>query len=386
LHGDDILPVFEKNTVSITFDSEKIPTKKEYACKHVYETLFTNQLPVVISNVEFYHKRIKGNRLSKILIKKDIKSLALLPMDLGGGLKYIHELGSKHTNRLNAINLVKLKKLMPFMQSFSERAIKARTNEISAIIQRECTSIHPSVQWRFEEEAEVFLDKLEIGESPTFHEIVFADVMPLYGQIDISGSSNARNNAIQEDLSNLLRQSISVFEALTQERKLPFYDQLAFQANKYLLELENNFNASSEQQIQSFFSNQLLPLFNHINEFEKKVSGISELLESLDPKKKTLYKARKAYDQTVDIINKDLSDFLSKQQVKAQEIFPHYFEKFKTDGIEHNLYVGQSIAPQKAYHSSVLYNLRIWQLQVMCEMEAMYYNKREDYSVQLDVF
>jgi hypothetical protein len=45
-----------------------------------------------------------------------------------------------------------------------------------------------------------------------------------------------------------------------------------------------------------------------------------------------------------------LSTFLEKQQVKAQAIFPHYFEKYKTDGVEYNLYIGQSISKQLNYH------------------------------------
>jgi hypothetical protein len=83
--------------------------------------------------------------------------------------------------------------------------------------------------------------------------------------------------------------------------------------------------------------------------------------------------------------NKALSAFLEKQQAKAQEIFPHYFEKFNTDGIEHNLYVGQSITKHLKYHPTVLYNLRLWQLQVTCEMEAMYYEKQKEFPLQLEV-
>ena len=80
-----------------------------------------------------------------------------------------------------------------------------------------------------------------------------------------------------------------------------------------------------------------------------------------------------------------MSTFLDKQQLKAQEIFPHYFEKFKTDGIEHNLYIGQSITKYLNYHPTVLYNLRLWQLQVTCEMEAMYYEKQKEFPLQLEV-
>ena len=52
---------------------------------------------------------------------------------------------------------------------------------------------------------------------------------------------------------------------------------------------------------------------------------------------------------------------------KAQAIFPHYFEKFKTDGVEHNIYVGQSMTHDKTFDEVQLKNLRLWQLKLMCE-------------------
>jgi hypothetical protein len=34
-----------------------------------------------------------------------------------------------------------------------------------------------------------------------------------------------------------------------------------------------------------------------------------------------------------------MATVLDKEQTEAQKIFPHYFERFKTDGVEHNLYI-----------------------------------------------
>ena len=36
-----------------------------------------------------------------------------------------------------------------------------------------------------------------------------------------------------------------------------------------------------------------------------------------------------------------------RKQLDAQQIYPHYYERFKTDGVEHNLYIGASISPTK---------------------------------------
>ena len=46
-------------------------------------------------------------------------------------------------------------------------------------------------------------------------------------------------------------------------------------------------------------------------------------------------------------------------------MYPHYFERFKTDGVEHNMYIGESITKEDSFNPIYLYNLRLWQLQVM---------------------
>ena len=61
------------------------------------------------------------------------------------------------------------------------------------------------------------------------------------------------------------------------------------------------------------------------------------------------------------------------------------FEIFKTDGVEHNMYIGQSITRDKTFHQTDLFNLRLWQLQVACEMEAMYYKAQEGFPLKLEV-
>src|SRR5690606_32929318 len=37
--------------------------------------------------------------------------------------------------------------------------------------------------------------------------------------------------------------------------------------------------------------------------------------------------------------------------------------------VEHNIFIGSSIAPDREFNSYYLQNLRLWQMQVMCEME-----------------
>src|SRR4029453_3691055 len=46
--------------------------------------------------------------------------------------------------------------------------------------------------------------------------------------------------------------------------------------------------------------------------------------------------------------------------------FPHYFERQRTDGVDHTLYVGRSLVEDGQFDELYLRNLRLWQLMVTC--------------------
>ena len=58
-------------------------------------------------------------------------------------------------------------------------------------------------------------------------------------------------------------------------------------------------------------------------------------------------------------------DYLENEEEVIQKSYPHYFEKFRTDGIEYNIYIGQSISPSKPFDKLYLKNIRLWQLKSM---------------------
>jgi len=105
---------------------------------------------------------------------------------------------------------------------------------------------------------------------------------------------------------------------------------------------------------------------------------------NIDMGTESYYDHRKNYDESVMLINKKLASVIDEKQEVAQEMFPHYFERYKTDGVEHNMYIGASISGKQDFNSLYLNNLRLWQLQVMCEMENTHYALKPELSVPLD--
>ncbi|MGO1585522.1 MAG: hypothetical protein ACTHXJ_06065, partial [Mesonia sp.] len=148
---------------------------------------------------------------------------------------------------------------------------------------------------------------------------------------------------------------------------------------------DENLNASSEQKIINFIYKELNPLIEHLEIKSPSLKdNVDRYKKDLDLKTGVVYNHRKNYDDTVQRINRTLSRFLDRKQEDAQKIYPHYFERYKTDGVEHNMYIGSDMVKDRSFSEVYLYNLRLWQLQVMCEMENKFYNVQESMPLKLD--
>ncbi|SHI37540.1 GAF domain-containing protein [Algibacter luteus] len=355
-------------------------------CSWSYNRLLKENKYFSVSDVDAMYKKSKGRAPHILsLYNQQIKSAIFAPIANDDGLMGILEIVSDKPRVLNSINANKLVDVMPFIVSAVERSKNEEENLIEAIIQQECTSIHPSVKWRFIMEARNFIKDELNGLEPNFKKIAFDNIYPLYGQMDIKGSSEARNTATQQDLSLQLKAVKDIIEGVLKEEPLPIYEQYIYQINNYLEGIKSNFQVDSEQQISSFLKDDIEPVLEHLQVNDKWKEQIHQYRESIDDSLNVLYKHRKAYDETIAKINSEMAFLLDKKQEEAQAMYSHYFERFKTDGVEHNMYIGESITREDSFNPIYLYNLRLWQLQVMCEMENNYYQMKSDFPVALDV-
>ncbi len=378
--------VYGKGIDSFILNKKDDVTCDRVLCPSSYDKLLNAKTYFTVSDVEKYYKISEGHPPYKGLHEQGIKSAIFAPIAHEGELLGILEIVSTVRNALNGVNATKLDDVMPYIVAAVVRSKIEEENLIDAIIQNECTSIHPSVYWRFQEEAKRFIiDDLQ-GKQPSFQQIAFKDVYPLYGQIDIKESSNARNIAIQRDLMIQLTSINEILEVAFDKEKLPIYEELMYRVNNWMESIKDTLYSSSEQNIFDFIQADVNPVFEHLKKKNKKLAGlVAEYENSINDETQTYYDHRKNYDETVMEINQELVTVLDKRQEEAQEMFPHYFERFKTDGIEHDMYIGESISGEHDYDPLYLSNLRLWQLQVMCEMENKYYNLKPSLPVKLDV-
>ncbi len=149
----------------------------------------------------------------KVLHSSGYQSYLAAPIMKGDKLLGIAEFASYKPNIFNDLTQHNINKFIPIVEASIQSFVEGKSNKLSAIIQSECTAIHPSVEWKFYEEAEKFFDQsVKDSDEPKFDEIVFHDLYALYGQIDVSGSSRARNGAIASDLSAQLEQVLNLLK------------------------------------------------------------------------------------------------------------------------------------------------------------------------------
>lgn len=357
----------------------------EALCQYSYSKLIKDNTYFTVADVSGYLEKSGKMDPYGSLKKQGIESAIFAPIAYKGKLLGVLEIVSEKKNVLNGVNAKKLDDVMPYIISAVVRSKIEEENRIDAVIQNECTSVHSSVYWKFQEEAKHFINEQLAGGQPSFKEIVFKDVYPLYGQIDIKDSSKARNTAIQRDLMIQLSQIKDVLHLAYNKNKLLIYEELTFRVNNHLESIKETLYTNSEQAIFDFVKEEISPIFLHLKQSDSTLAGhVVSYENSIDKDTESYYDHRKNYDQSVMLINKKLASVMDKKQEAAQRMFPHYFERYKTDGVEHNMYIGASITEKKDFNPLYLNNLRLWQLQVMCDMENTHYALKPELPVALD--
>ncbi|WP_343618576.1 GAF domain-containing protein [Flavobacterium sp.] len=371
-------------------ESYLLKSDQEMDCKNAFfgcsfENLLDNKEPFVISNVKKFIEESNNKRLGEHLLKQGIQSCVFAPVIKNDHLLGIVELVSENPRDLNSVNATKLDLVLPYLTDTIDRYNTDMQHQIEAIIQREYTTIHPSVYWKFKKESQNYFQNINHTKDYIFKEIVFKNVFPLYGQIDIKSSSEHRNETVKIDLKNQLTALLEIFDNQKPNSNLVLLEQRKFELESLRSELDFPLKADTEQHIQRYIEEEIHPILKNTKGNAKNEKLEELYFESLDEKTGMFYQERKKFDNAMSIINKRLATVLDKKQVEAQQIYPHYYERFKTDGVEHNLYIGSSISPTKPFDIMYLHNLRLWQLQTLCEMELEHHQLKESLPYELDV-
>jgi len=155
---------------SYLLGSKEFASCQDCLCDWSYARLLEESKFFSVSDVDRMYEKSQGKAPHiKALYDQGIKSAIFAPIANEDGLMGILEIVSERPKVLNSISANKLVDVMPFIVSSVERSKSDEENLIEAIIQKECTSIHPSVHWRFKKEALKFIKDDLIGKKPSFN-------------------------------------------------------------------------------------------------------------------------------------------------------------------------------------------------------------------------
>jgi hypothetical protein len=301
------------------------------------------------------------------LLERGVRNVLVAPLHYQGRAIGTLELSSPNAGDLGPVSLLKLREVLPLFSMAVRRSLDELETRVQAIIKEKCTAIHPSVEWRFRRAVLDSIEEHESGEAAELEPIVFRDVYPLYAATDIRGSSVQRNIAVQADLGVHLRLALAVVEAARAARPLPILDETAYRIERYARQIEQTLTSGDEVAVLAFIRQHVEPLFEQLADFGPDVrERLGEYRVTLDPGLGTVYRRRREYEESMTLVSDTISAYLDAEEEMAQSMFPHYFERQRTDGVDHTIYVGRSLVEDGRFDELYLRNLRLWQLMVTC--------------------
>ena len=349
----------------------------------IYEPVIKKGHTIIVEDLKVLPELTK---IEESLLEHGVRNLIIAPLIYEGTIIGMMELASPIPGELNALSTIRLKEVLPLFALAMNRGLEELRSSIQNIIKEKYTAIHPIVEWRFTQAAINLLEKMERNVAPEIEPIVFRDVFPLYGSSDIRGSAIERNKAIQGDLLEQLVLAKEVVLAAKDSLPLTILDELIYKIDKLSQNIVQDLASDEEAIILDFLREEIEPLFEH---FAQQNPGAAKAIQTyqsaINNPYKVVYNKRRAYEESMFMINETISTFLEREEEKAQQIFPHYFEKYKTDGLEYNIYIGASLLNNGNFQPIYLKNMRLWQLMLTCEVARRIHNLRANLKLPLEI-
>ncbi|MFO7739618.1 MAG: GAF domain-containing protein [Desulfatiglandaceae bacterium] len=365
IHEDQVMLInlgCELSSSSVFSGSRHIPLSEFQGS--LYEQAVTENRVLRIRDLSAETPR---SRAEKEMIKGGVRSLMIAPLTYEGALIGTLDIASPQPEEFGPIDIMLLAEIAPIFSMAVKRALEEIDHSLQEIIKEKCTAIHPAVEWRFRKAAYQHLNRLRMGQDSEMEPIVFRDVYPLYGVSDVRGSSVARNRAIAEDLEEHLNLALAVTEAAGRLRPLAVLEELGHRLRREVERIRIGISPADESAIAHLLKREVEALFPHLRTFGPEVVRAVDAYEMLvDERLGTVYRRRKEFEDSVSLLNQRISFYLDREEGEAQAIYPHYFEKHQTDGVDYLIYLGAALNQDGSFSDLYLENFRLWQLMVAC--------------------
>lgn len=310
--------------------------------------------------------------LVNLLVQSGVQSYKCIPLKDNDKLTGFLEIYTRGEHRLEKRDMLKMRGFIPYFGQLAKDLVTFLKNRLDNIILYNYTSIQPAVQWRFNQVAANYLGELACKQdNPTLERIVFENVYPIYGAIDVKDSTRLRNDSqyresltrlgtLEELVAYLEQQGIVIDTSFTAKLEDVKHRLAHANVDRFLLD------------ILSFFRQDVATFMHQIRE---QVGEESLILEELIAYETGIGNAAigstDAFELSLGEITRMIKAELNAFNAYVQELFPSYFETFRTDGIEYDLYIGQAITPTLLFDTSILQKIRRQQIISMAKIAKL---------------
>jgi len=306
--------------------------------------------------------------LLKLIGDTGIHSYGLFPLYYNAKLVGCLEVYTHDPLAFNGSILSNIEAAFPLLAQLYQNIIVDFNNEINAIITDKFTALQPSVQWRFIQVAYDYMKSGAAEKNLPVQPVYFEDVHPFYGAVDIRNSSIERNLMIRKDLYAHFEVLEVTLENLKSKIPQDFTEDFPKQKSAWN---HKSFDEMSDREIMKtddYLQRQLPSYFNMLVQEHPEARDLIDEYFALTRPGGKIYENRDNYELSMQMINHALNRRLDEFNAELQELYPCYFEKFRTDGVEFDIYLGQSITPDIRFDHHYLTDFRFRQLKAIAEI------------------
>ncbi len=329
-------------------------------------------------------KKIAQYPFLQTLKEAGITSYAILPVFYNKHLAGILEIYSAQRVVFYEKLLSQIQAAVPLISQLLHNTAEQLNEKLEEVIKTRFTTLQPSVQWKFNEAAWQYLLAEQETEKPDIQSVSFNGVYPMYGVIDIRNSTIYHNESLKKDTETLLAVLADTVKGIkgiiTNKRIAAAVTTKHTLWVKKIKELEK---ANDETMLKDFLHQVISP---YILGFKDKYPPAEKLVSNYEKavtEDGDTYKYRRELETSIKQINRTLTNYFDKAHIRLQKIYPCYFEKFRSDGIEYDIYTGQDIAPAVPFTDKHLTDFRQWQLKSMIDVAKLTNNLLQKIPVPL---
>ncbi|WP_341227557.1 GAF domain-containing protein [uncultured Arcticibacterium sp.] len=314
------------------------------------------------------------NAFDSKMVKNEFRSLAIVPVVCKKKVIGILICYSRTENAVNEIVLGQLHTAISVISQSLEHDIEEFNHKIESIIREKYTFLQEAVEWKFKEAALHYMDeRLNSSLIKKVETVAFKNVYPLYGAIDVRNSTIERNTAQHLDFIFQINSLLRTLKAIQPHIEHDLAEKLIPRTERFLDRINKNEYAGDELRIKSFLDADIYSFLYEVKNTVTNTEALKLINAYLNLSKESGegHLHRRGFENDMQTINSTVNRYLENSKEKLQEDFPTYFEKFRTDGVEYDIYIGQSIEPKKPFQKKYLNKIRKWQLSSMAEIARL---------------